>query len=229
VRKGDPPRACARGACDDGGPAPDPGGPGGLRDSGGDGGEPVAGCPAVLLRSTVPRSRSGPDRSTSRSRTRCGSAGTAPVGPSRPPPSSDRPSFEEQIDAMAPEAQKRATIRVGRDYAFEDMARPLEDPERLLRVLTCLGDTLGQRARSRGRRPPHPSVGGPPRGRSPVELRRRADRSDGAGWPHSAEARAPRTRPSLVLPGRRRTSQPAAECSENATFTWSFTWREWKL
>ena len=91
VRKGDPPRERTRVACGGGDLAPDPGGRDVLPGSGGDAAEPVVGCRAVRVSSTTGHSRPGPDRSASRSRIPCGSAGTAPAEPCRPPPSSARP------------------------------------------------------------------------------------------------------------------------------------------
>jgi hypothetical protein len=92
ARKGDPPRERTRVACGGGDPALGPGGRGVLPGSGGDGAERVAGCRVARVPSTTPHSRPGPDRSASRSRTPCGSAGTAPAEPSRPPPSPVSPS-----------------------------------------------------------------------------------------------------------------------------------------
>ncbi len=113
ARKGDPPRERTRVACGDGDLAPDPGGRGVLPGSGGDGAEPVAGCRAARVSSTTRHSRPGPDRSASRSRTPCGSAGSALAEPSRPLPSSARPpppKEEEDATAQTPENVRQSEL-----------------------------------------------------------------------------------------------------------------------
>jgi hypothetical protein len=97
ARKGDPPRERARVACGGDDRALGPGGRGVLPGFAGDGAEPVAGYRAVREPSTTPHSRPGPDRSASRSRTPCGSAGTAPAERSRPLPSPGRPPKNTKV------------------------------------------------------------------------------------------------------------------------------------
>ena len=140
-RKGDPPRGPPRSADAGGGHAPGRGGRAGLRGSGGGDGARAAGSRSGLQPSNAGCSRRGPGRSAGRSRTGPGSVGSAPAAasPSGNPRSAVRPD-NEHSRRRSQIPPKRATIRVGRACVpMKTGARPLEDSERLLRVLTCFG------------------------------------------------------------------------------------------